>query len=140
LTASLLQVPIELVESVWIKAIPHFKRGEKYWKKYYDLGQLQELILSGRQQLWIIIEGSKILYVITTQIDDYPAVRSLRVCYLGGEGLGVPFMPLLRKIEKWGKEQGCTMSEFTGRPEWERLLKKACGYEMSAKVYRKELT
>jgi hypothetical protein len=132
-------VPNLHLPDVWLKALPHVLNGKEYWEQFYTIHQLKKNLFLGAQQLWLMIEESDVLGIVITQIDDYPEVRVLRICYLGGKGLKRDMIPLgMGAIEAWARGKNCKLVDILGRDEWLPLVKKQ-GYNSPGRVYRKEL-
>lgn len=131
-------VPSAHVPMVWMKVLPYFLKGEDRWSTFYTIDQIESNLLSGRQQLWIMLEGLKVIGCVMTQIDVFPKAKSLRVLFLGGVGFKRNMIREMLKIENWARSEQITVIDFMGRREWEPLLA-MLGYSAPAMVYRKEL-
>jgi hypothetical protein len=132
-------VPAHYVDTVWSQIVPHLMKGEKEWKQFYSLDQLYLNLISGSQNLWVMIEGkSKILGIVLTQLDSYPEKKAVRILFLGGTGFKRYMMKKMVKIENWAKKNGAALVDILGRDEWFTLIK-GYGYSDVGRVYRKEL-
>lgn len=100
---------------------------------------LAEDIISGRQQLWLILEDEEFRSFVLTEIKITPAteIRTVYVTAMAGDN-GVISTPLIKDIEAWAKAEGATQAKVIGRWGWKRPLAEE-GYDMDAVVYRKEL-
>lgn len=136
--AYLAVVPTLHVQDTWIKALPHLLHGKDRWEHFYTAEQIREGCINGRMQLWLMVDGSSVIGIVLTQIDDFPNGRSLRFLYLGGNGFKRSMIKEMLKIEAWAKKRGCKVVDFMGREEWAKLLK-MLGYSSPGIVYRKEL-
>jgi hypothetical protein len=78
-------------------------------------------ILHGHGLLWLACDGSKILAAMTTSLvsTDRDKVCILTAC--GGSEM-MQWLPLLRKIEAYAKDEGCGCVRIYGRKGWARLL------------------
>jgi hypothetical protein len=78
-------------------------------------------ILHGHGLLWLACDGSKILAAMTTSLvsTDRDKVCILTAC--GGEEMK-QWLPLLRKIEAYAKDEGCGCVRIYGRKGWARVL------------------
>jgi hypothetical protein len=103
------------------------------------LKSLAEDAISGRQQLWLILEGEEFRSFVLTEFKVTPAtgINTVYVTALAGDD-GVMSAPLIAEIEAWAKAEGATQSKVIGRWGWKRPLARE-GYEMDAVVYRKTL-
>lgn len=131
-------VPSLHVEDVWIRILPHLLNGKEHWEQFYSAQQLRKNLITGQQQLWIMVDEGEILGIVLTQIDTYPETKSLRILFLGGKGFKRAMVKNIRSMENWAKEKGATMVDILGRDEWWPLVKDL-GYTSPGRVYRKEL-
>lgn len=131
-------VPQEHIADVWLKSLPHIMNGKRHWEDFFSIEEIKRNLREGRQQLWVMIEGSEIEGVVITQIDEFSQKKILRISYLGGKGFKRSHMETLANIEEWAVEKGCSTIDILGRDEWYLLLKKH-SYASPGRVYRKEL-
>lgn len=131
-------VPSAHIPMVWMKVLPYFLKGSDRWNTFYTIEQIQDNLIFGRQQLWVMIDGLKVIGCVMTQIDVFPQAKSLRVLFLGGVGFKRSMIKEMVKIEYWCRHEGITVIDFMGREEWLPLMK-MLGYTSPARVYRKEL-
>lgn len=131
--------PIDMIDVLWSRVVPHLLKGEKHWRMFYSLEQIKENLFAGHQQLWCAIEGPNVIGVVITQLDRYPEVCMLRFQYLGGKGFDPSYMlPWVRKMEIWAMHNGASGVDFVGRDAYMKLLVKN-GYQCVGRVYRKQL-
>lgn len=75
---------------------------------------------------------------IVTEIIEYPRQRALNFFLAGGT---LPELEVMvPHIEQWGRERGCTIAVFTGRPGWERTFLKNGGWRSKLAVFEKGLS
>lgn len=100
---------------------------------------LAEDIISGRQRLWLVLEGEDFRSFVLTEFKTTPAteIKTVYITAMGGDD-GVNATPLIAEIEAWAKAEGATQAKVIGRWGWKRPLAQE-GYNMDAVVYRKEL-
>jgi hypothetical protein len=95
-------------------------------------------ILSGKNQLWLILDGEEfrsfVLTEIKVAIED--GRKSVMVAQLAGEG-GTAVTPLIAEIEAWARSIGAVEMNFLGRIGWRKALAKE-GYGVELCIYRKE--
>lgn len=73
-------------------------------------------------QLWLGVEGDQILYVGGTELTVYPSgLKSLLIKFVVGRKRHL-WQHHLDTVLKWGKLQGCTISEGVFRKGWKRIL------------------
>lgn len=132
------KIPNYVIEVVWRDVVPHFERGKEHWEDFYDLEDIFNLLVEGKQQLWCFYKGREVIGVVLTQLDVFPKCVSLRFMYLGGEGFEEQQLVWLEMIEDWGMQNEAVLVDFLGRKGWGRFLKKY-GYVETGMVYRKRL-
>lgn len=132
-------MPTYLIEAKWDEIEPHLLYGKSHWVAFYSIEQFKENLILGRQQLWCYMTGKKIIGVVVTQLDLFPAVLSLRFQYMGGKGFKPKvMMKCITKIELWAMQHGATVVDFLGRDAWRKLVPEF-GYVCIGSVFRKEL-
>lgn len=97
-------------------------------------------ILSGRNQLWLILDEEdafKAFVLSEIKIVEATGHKVAMLSELAGEG-GVDVVPLIAPIEEWARAEGCKELRPVGRRGWERALKKQ-GYKADICLYSKEL-
>jgi hypothetical protein len=97
----------------------------------HDMDDLLRRILSGKAKLWVEDEA-----FIVTEIHEYPLQKVLRFWIATGDLDDC--MKLRGKIEKWGKEQGCTLAMTYARRGWTKPLRVE-GWTDKMAVLTKEL-
>lgn len=137
--AYLALLPALHVEDAWIRILPHLMKGEEHWKDFYTVDQIRRNLITGIQQVWVMVEGTSVIGCVLTQIDEYPAAKVCRISYLGGTGFKRRMMEQMQRIERWARDKGCSSIDILGRKEWAPLLQKTLGYRSPGLVYRKEL-
>ena len=81
-----------------------------------------------RKQLWGAQDDSGILCVVVTRISDQPRGKVCEIYAAAGQGTEVVpcssenVKAVVRRIETWAKEIGCTRMTVSGRKGWKRLL------------------
>lgn len=103
------------------------------------LKSLAEDVITGKQTLWLILDGDEFRSFVLSEIKETRAtgIKTSFVTSLAGED-GIDAVPLIAEIEAWGREQGASQQMIVGRWGWKRPLANE-GYDMDAVIYRKEL-
>lgn len=104
-----------------------------------DIGHLAGEIMSGKRQLWLILDGDKFVSFVLSEIQTNNAtgLKTIVVPSMAGED-GPETVPLIAEIEKYGLEQGCDKSAVYGRHGWKRSLAQE-GYELEMCIFGKPL-
>lgn len=91
------------------------------------------------KQLWLVTdEQYSILGACITEHIKYESHRIIRMCLLGGSGLGDWSDSLREAVEQFGKDLGCKGVEVIGRKGWIRHLESK-GYKPVYYTLRKEI-
>jgi hypothetical protein len=111
---------------------PSVERSSGRW----TLEHLFHALMTGRHQLWVIVEDGTPIAAITTEIVEYPATKMLAFQFLGGTKFDLWFEDTLYRIETFAKECGCTGTEGIARFGFKPWMTGA-GYDMHYAVYDK---
>lgn len=97
-------------------------------------------IISGKQQLWLILEGDEFKAFVTSEIKINEATgrKTVLLMELAGDG-GIDLVPMIADIEKWAVDIGAHELTPLGRDGWRKPLAKA-GYRPKLTLYSKDLT
>lgn len=96
-------------------------------------------IISGRNQLWLILEGEEFKSFVLSEIktDLETGRKIVTLTELAGEG-GTDVVPLISDIEAWAKSIGAVELRPVGRIGWRKALAKQ-GYKSEICLYHKDL-
>jgi hypothetical protein len=104
------------------------------------LESMAEEIISGKLQLWLILDGEEFKAFVTSEIKVNEATgrKTVQLMELAGDG-GVDLVPMIADIEKWAVDIGAHELTPLGRDGWRKPLAKA-GYRPKLTLYSKDLT
>lgn len=116
-------VPNAMIGKIFPKIKPMLLKGRKYLEDYYTIGDIKRLLITGKFQLWVAVEGSEVKTIMLTTLATYPRSLWLQIIYIGGERLqdALYYLP---SIESWAKAHGAVGTEATGRSGWIKTMKK----------------
>jgi|GEM_PF-796293 len=131
--------PFEKIAAYGRDITAAFKKLVDRFPRDITLKSLADDVLSGRQQLWLILDGEEFKSFVTTEIkiNDYTGHKSVHLINLAGEG-GQDLVPLIEEIEKWAIAQGADEIVPICRIGFRKPLEKL-GYRMDVSLYRKTL-
>lgn len=115
---------------------------EKYVRRFssectYD--DLIDYIITGRKDLWIVIDKGKFLaFILTEKVYTVDGKQRLIISDMGGK-LGNYLQQGVEYIEKYAKEQHIDKVQIIGRLGWKSLLQ-SNGYNICMIDYRKDIT
>lgn len=117
-----------------------FAKLAKRFPKDMTVRSLFDEVQTGRQQLWLILEGEEFRSFVTTEIkvNDYTGHKSVQLMNLAGEG-GLDLVPLIQEIEKWAAGEGAQEIVPLCRVGFRKPLEEL-GYKMSVCLFRKSIT
>jgi hypothetical protein len=108
------------LDEFWPIAAPMLELGLKHGAGHrWTLGALRRSIAENRRYLWLAWPDRDCALV--TQIEVYPRAKVLQLLWVGGR-LPENWRAILRALERWGEQRGCTEIETGGRLGWERQL------------------
>jgi hypothetical protein len=116
---------------------PHAKNYIRSAIERTNLGSFEIIerdVLSGGQLLWIAWEG-QILAAATTRLADNGRRKVCEIVACSG-GDRDKWLPLIRQIEDYAKNEGCSSTRIIGRVGWERVLD---GYRREYVILEKAL-
>ena len=119
-TPELLACPAQDVPKLWRLVWPVLERAVSRQDEFTEQDVYEDLC-NKKSQLWLAVEGSRLLGVGVTQIAVYPRKRVCLLLYVAGEGWA-RWRHLLDGICDWARSQGCAELEFSGRRGWLRKL------------------
>ncbi len=121
------------INAVW----PHFKHFiESAIEKAdisepNDFAKLEASTLGGKSLLWLAYDGERVVAASVTELVD--GICKIVAC--GGSDLK-SFLPCLRAIEQFAKDENCRAIRITGRRGWRRVLK---NYRIKAEIIERKL-
>lgn len=132
-------VPHTDVENVWDQVGAMLKKATDMSEGRYRLKDLKAKLIKGDFHLWIVFDDAfKIVAAITSTFESYPQCRALHGQFLGGDYLADWRDTFCDTFDRWGRDNGCTMIEFTGRAGWAKALS-GNGYREVFRTYQRDL-
>lgn len=100
---------------------------------------LAQEIMTGKRQLWLIMDGERFVSFVLTEIqtNDANGLKTMVIPSFAGEE-GAATVHLIGELEKWGRENGCDEAIIYGRAGWKRSVGEQ-GYKPDMTIYRKAL-
>lgn len=133
-------VPPTEVERIWDRVSHMLKRASDLSFGRYRLRDIRAKLETGEFNLWIIFERDtgQIVAAITSAFTHYPQMKSLHGQFLGGDRIMEWRDKFCEVFDGWGRDNGCSKVEFTGRAGWKKMLAEN-GYRETYRVYEKDL-
>lgn len=115
---SIYLVATDYVPATRAHIYPFLERGAKLLDDGRDAEDLMEALSDGRQQLWMISDGEKLVAICITEITKNVCLFFLMI----GNGRK-NWLHLITEVESWAKKVGCDKMRAIARPGWARVLK-----------------
>lgn len=131
-------VPKGMISHVIPAVLPYLQVSEKWTRGRAKVDDLLEFILTGRMQLWVVLDQDHVYGHLITEIKQYPQCKMFVVqyCAMKPHILEMVEDKMQELAERYAKETGCAGIEFTGRPGWTKSMKKY-GYDVRSVMFQK---
>lgn len=116
-------VPIELLPTIWPQIEGYMKGAADYSYGRYTVEDIKEGLTTKPQHLWIAFEDEKIYGAVVTSFTYYPKMVALDMVFTGGIELAKWKNEMLQLLQRFAKDNGCSIIESYGRPGWEKIFK-----------------
>lgn len=104
-------IPVNALGKLWRFAEPFVKRALDHTFGELSCGDIESLCHDREMQLWMIVEGTKVVGAGTTQLVNYPRMRTCRIVTLAGSQFDEWMHLAHAHIEVWAVDQGCDAME-----------------------------
>lgn len=120
----IMQIPPQLVPHAWPMAEPLLLEPIAMLPGCYEPIDIMDECVAGESQLWLAAEGEDTIASYITKVIQYPRKRVVRAVFAGGKPgtMSQWLEPMVKAIEDWSKEWGCTAIEAAGRKGWARVV------------------
>ena len=107
----------------WPLIEPLLKKATQRWYAYEPIDVLARILAGHPLGLWTVVEDTKLVAVIVTEIRQYPRCRSLEVLFVAGQGNAVKrwYEPVLEALDRQAEAAGCNDIVAFGRRGWARM-------------------
>lgn len=109
------------VPLAWPTVAPWLAKAANRYPPRRRLEDDHAALLDGSQQLWLVIDGAKIVAAVTTLIHDQPLMKVCSMRLTGGTRLEEWRALAVAEIKKFAQENGCKELEQLGPKGWRRL-------------------
>jgi hypothetical protein len=116
-------VPVEHIDSVWPSVEQYLKGAADYTYGRFTVEDIKNRLYTAPQQLWIAYDEEIVYGAVVTEITQYPQMRTLVMHFTGGVELPKWKNEMLQMLQRFAKDQGCSVIESYGRIGWEKVFK-----------------
>ena len=131
-------VPRQVIDIVWDDVVKILEPAVKTAKGKLSVKDVYDYISEGFYELWVVMDGKKMIAVITTRVIEYPERRALAMDFIGGTRMREWLPEAQRTIEKFARDKNCLHLEGYGRRAWKSWRNKY-GWKPDYIAYRMEL-
>lgn len=112
------------IESVWTQIEDYLQGAADFTYGRFNVSDIKVCLYTKPQQLWIAYEGDKIYGAVVTEINTYPRKTALVMHFTGGIDLSLWKDPMLKMLQRFARDHGCSIIESYGRPGWKKVFEK----------------
>ncbi len=123
------------VNDIWPRVAPLLQRATKR-TGLSAFSEIEHNILNGDELLWVAWDGSTIEAAASTSLQQTDAGKVCVITACAGANMA-RWLPLIRGIEAYAKQEGCRCIRIFGRKGWLRVLQ---GYRQTHAVIDKRLS
>jgi hypothetical protein len=128
-------IPKDHILTVWPEVSGYLREAASYTNGRYELDDVLSLLLDFDYHLWVAFEGiGNIKGAVVTNFVQHPRKKALYLTFCGGVDGHSWKTPMLRTLQRWGKDTGCSMIEALGRSGWQGIFKDE-GFKYLAQVF-----
>jgi len=128
-------VPKEYIDNVWPSIEKYMEGVAAYTYGRFNAEDIKYHLMTKPQQLWIAFDDdNEIFGAVVTEVNVYPQMNALVMHFTGGKKLLRWKDPMLELLQRFARENGCSIIESYGRPGWEKIFKKD-GYRSQFNFY-----
>jgi len=116
-------IPTDHVVRVWGNVKGFLGKAAERTSGRYNEEDALHMVLEQGYNLWIAFDGDKIVGAVITCFVQYPRMQVLHIMFLGGEDGRTWSAPMLKTLQHWAFDTGCSAIEASGTEAWSRVLK-----------------
>ncbi len=129
-------VPADFVDTCWEEVAPMLEKATDRSGGRYNIEDVYEKIVNETAQLWVMLNGEKIVAAFVTEITTYGQKKMLTVHFAGGSRMKEWLQKIDEIFRDWAIDNQCSGIELTGRKGWVKALG-SLGWEPSFVVVEK---
>lgn len=129
-------IPAPMIDRFWPLAEPYIKRALDHTRGEFTPEDIKLFCKDRVIQLWLVSEGERIIAAATTEVVTFPREKQCRVVTVAGSKAVEWTQLLVKVLNDWAKEQGCTAMHAFVRKGYVSILANYGFKHMYSTVFR----
>ena len=122
-------IPFDYICQLWDQIEHYFKSASGAGTNDYTVEQIKFLLVQGKQTLFVIMDGEKLIGAFSVEFSNYPNNKVMHIAAIGGKSV----------IEDWARSQGATKIRAFAQKAQARLYRMKMGLNMVTHVVEKTI-
>ena len=130
-------IPSDYICQLWDQVEHYFKRASGTGTDDYTVEQIKFLLVQGKQTLFVIMDGEKLIGAFSVEFSNYPNNKVMHIAAIGGKS--VIEDETVKQLEDWARSQGATKIRAFAQEAQARLYRMKIGLNMVTHVVEKTI-
>ena len=130
-------IPSDYICQLWDQVEHYFKRASGTGTDDYTVEQIKFLLVQGKQTLFVIMDGEKLIGAFSVEFSNYPNNKVMHIAAIGGKS--VIEDATVKQLEDWARSQGATKIRAFAQEAQARLYRMKIGLNMVTHVVEKTI-
>ena len=130
-------IPPDYICQLWDQVELYFKRASGTGTDDYTVEQIKFLLVQGKQTLFVIMDGEKLIGAFSVEFSNYPNNKVMHIAAIGGKS--VIEDETVKQLEDWARSQGATKIRAFAQEAQARLYRMKMGLNMVTHVVEKTI-
>lgn len=116
-------IPPLLLDQHWLSVKAEMEKEPELWNKAHTLESIYEHLATGGIALWSICDKNSVNKMFFfTVIEEYPAIKLVKLVWASGRGLSGYIHMALTAVDDYAKQHSCEGAIIEGREGWGPIL------------------
>jgi hypothetical protein len=130
-------IPSDYICQLWDQIEHYFKSASGAGTNDYTVEQIKFLLVQGKQTLFVIMDGEKLIGAFSVEFSNYPNNKVMHIAAIGGKS--VIEDETVKQLEDWARSQGATKIRAFAQEAQARLYRMKMGLNMVTHVVEKTI-
>jgi hypothetical protein len=130
-------IPSDYICQLWDQIEHYFKSASGAGTNDYTVEQIKFLLVQGKQTLFVITDGEKLIGAFSVEFSNYPNNKVMHIAAIGGKS--VIEDETVKQLEDWARSQGATKIRAFAQEAQARLYRMKMGLNMVTHVVEKTI-